>query len=176
MVKLFITCILCLLFIDSYTYAQIGINTSNVNPSISLTFEENTTNGLVLPINQNLPSTPATGTLTVDGNDGKLKLYNGSQWQDYSNPGNLNTSTGGLYDISYNTSSEVETAVIIGDENSSKKGVLVIDSANPMVLPKIENPHLNVVNPYPGMVCYDTTSKSIAYFNGEEWNFIHKID
>jgi len=28
------------------------------------------------------------------------------------------------------------------------------------------------VNPYPGMMCYDTTNKVVSIFNGEKWYFL----
>jgi hypothetical protein len=55
---------------------------------------------------------------------------------------------------------------------SNAKGVLVLESADKaMILPKITNPHTTVKNPYPGMMCYDLTSKSLAVFDGANWNY-----
>ena len=51
-------------------------------------------------------------------------------------------------------------------------GILVLaDTNKAMVLPKVASPHLNIVNPSPGMMVYDTTSKQLAVFNGTVWSF-----
>ncbi len=62
--------------------------------------------------------------------------------------------------------------VVIGGPASTADGVLVLESANKaMILPRINTPHLNVKNPYPGMMCYDTASKTLAVFDGSVWNY-----
>lgn len=40
-----------------------------------------------------------------------------------------------------------------------------------MILPRIKAPHLNVKSPYPGMMCYDTETQSVALFDGRFWNY-----
>ncbi|WP_148043492.1 hypothetical protein [Chryseobacterium sp. G0240] len=60
----------------------------------------------------------------------------------------------------------------MGASTSSAPGVLVLESANKaLILPKVAAPHLNVKNPYPGMICYDTASKSMAVFDGLKWSY-----
>jgi len=39
------------------------------------------------------------------------------------------------------------------------------------VLPKMASPHLNIINPAPGMIVYDTTAKLMTVFNGSVWTF-----
>ena len=61
---------------------------------------------------------------------------------------------------------------VIGSRVTKADGVLVLESSNKaLVLPKIENPHLNVKSPYPGMMCYDTARKAMAVFDGIVWNY-----
>ena len=51
-------------------------------------------------------------------------------------------------------------------------GILVLEESNKaMVLPKVPSPHLNIINPEPGMMVYDTTTKQLAVFNGKVWSF-----
>lgn len=51
-------------------------------------------------------------------------------------------------------------------------GILVLsDSDKAMILPKVENPHINIINPTAGMLVYDTVSKQLAVFNGTVWTF-----
>ena len=40
-----------------------------------------------------------------------------------------------------------------------------------MILPKVNQPEINVKSPYPGMICYDTASKTVAIFDGKVWNY-----
>ncbi|WP_435524785.1 hypothetical protein [Chryseobacterium indoltheticum] len=36
------------------------------------------------------------------------------------------------------------------------------DTDKAMILPKVASPHLNIINPAPGMMVYDTTAKQLA--------------
>lgn len=86
-------------------------------------------------------------------------------WVDMTSPGDLSK-------ITQNTSTEVGNGVIIGSNTSSANGVLILEATDKaLVLPKIASPQTNVRSPYPGMICYDTTSKSVAVFDGKVWNF-----
>ena len=128
------------------------------------------TNGIILPAISALPSTLSSnnnGTFLFDRSDNKVKMFENNTWI------NL-TDTGSSSSIVVNTSAESGNSqgVIIGAENSSAEGILVLESADKaMILPRIEDPHLNVKSPYPGMMCYDTKSKSLAVFNGYLWNY-----
>ena len=86
-------------------------------------------------------------------------------WKDLSDVGNSSN-------LISNSSNDIGEGVIIGAESSSAAGILVLESTDKaMVLPKITNPHLTVKNPYPGMMCYDIVSKSLAVFDGVNWNY-----
>ncbi|WP_279195775.1 hypothetical protein [Chryseobacterium indoltheticum] len=51
-------------------------------------------------------------------------------------------------------------------------GILVLEDTNKaMILPRVASPHLNIINPAPGMMVYDTTAKQLAVFNGTVWSF-----
>ncbi len=67
---------------------------------------------------------------------------------------------------------DVGGGVVLGADSSSASGVLVLESSDKaLILPKVTNPHLNMKSPTIGAMCYDTTSKSIAIFNGKEWAY-----
>lgn len=140
-----------------------------------LDFNDVATNtmGIILPsvdnLTNSLASTPANnnGTFLFDKSAGKVKMYENNAWVDLSSAGNASQ-------IVANGSNESASnqGAIIGSETSDAKGVLVLESANKaMILPKIANPHINVKSPYPGMMCYDTVSKSLALFDGSVWNY-----
>lgn len=129
--------------------------------------------GIILPAVDNLTnaltSVPAdnNGTFLFDRSTSRVKMYENNIWRDLSNTG---TST----QIVVNTTAESTNSqgVIIGSETSTAKGVLVLESeGKAMILPKISNPHTSVKSPYPGMMCYDTVSKTLSVFNGTEWNY-----
>ena len=55
------------------------------------------------------------------------------------------------------------------------EGVMVLESADKaLILPKVVDPQANVLNPYPGMLCYDPVKKLVAVFNGTHWFFWQK--
>lgn len=136
-------------------------------------FEANESRGIILPwVTQDINVvSPVGGTLIFDSNDKKVKYYKGgtnAEWIDLSiNTGNvdLNIQQGSL------EKTTVDQAVI-GSRFSSASGVLVLESDNKaMVLPKMENPHLNILSPQAGTIAFDTISKMLCIFNGNEWSF-----
>ena len=93
-------------------------------------------------------------------------------------------SGGGWIDLSIETNGEVNTALqnpltdaanattIIGSNSTSAPGILVLESATKaLVLPKVADPHLNILYPEAGMMVYDTNKKIFAVYNGTVWTF-----
>lgn len=129
--------------------------------------------GIILPaVTDNTKALAAAathnnGTFLFDKSDSKVKMYENDKWVELSDAG-ITTQ------ITDNTSAEStqNQGAIIGSPTSDAKGVLVLESADKaVILPRIANPHTTVKSPYPGMICYDTVSKSLAVFNGEVWNY-----
>lgn len=113
------------------------------------------------------PSTnhPQNGTFLFDRQTSKVRMFENGNWTDMTDPG-TSSSTIPL------SGAETGNGVIIGAASSNAKGVLVLESADKaMVLPHVKNPHLTVKSPYPGMMCFDTVSKSVAVFDGNKWNY-----
>jgi len=163
--------------ITSGLQAQIAIGKDSIEGDATLLDFNNiptNTNGIILPAVENtsfaLSATPQAnnGTLLFDKSDQKVKMYENNQWVDLSDTGKI---TDTLWDNA-NSSAEKGGGIIIGSETTDAKGVLVIESTDKaLVLPKISNPHQTVRSPYPGMICYDTASKTLAIFDGENWNY-----
>jgi len=169
--------------------AQVTIgNTSTVNTgNVLLSFEGNTatdatndattinTKGIILPaagISPNytvvnpLTNNPNNGTFLFDKTTKMIRMFENGAWKNFS------SATGDDSRVLPNTSNETGTGVIIGSNTSAAKGVLVLESpSKALVLPHIQNPHLNVKSPYTGMMCYDTASNTIAIFDGVSWNY-----
>lgn len=168
--------ILSAMLITTGFQAQVAIGKQSINgASTILDFNDNAanTNGIILPA----ISSPATalapntannnGTFIYDKSDYKAKMYQNGTWVNLSD-----TGEGAALAPNTNASAEQGKGVIIGAENSNAKGVLILESASKaMILPKVANPATQVKSPYPGMICYDTTSMSLAIFDGKVWNY-----
>lgn len=147
--------------------AQIAIEKTQADGDGLLDFPSNTTKGILLPIVETLPTNASPGTLLMDKNDRILKMNVESAWIPLSDPGSVSGAV-------FNTNGEVsgQNRVIMGASTTNVPGVLVLESSDKaLILPKIASPHLNVKNPYPGMICYDTASKTMAVFDGLKWNY-----
>ncbi|PIF45676.1 hypothetical protein CLU96_2685 [Chryseobacterium sp. 52] len=158
-------------------FAQVAIGkTSVTNPSVSLEFAAGN-RGLILPW---ITSTPAAtgavnGTVAYDLTDHKVKVKYAAAWKDLSvdTTGTTVDPLTGVDGITIqNSSTEKSTAKTAIGTNSITPGILVLEDTNKaMILPKTANPHLTIINPAPGMIVYDTTSKTLAVFNGKVWSF-----
>ncbi|PZU85068.1 MAG: hypothetical protein DI529_10460 [Chryseobacterium sp.] len=147
--------------------AQMAIGKTAVEGSSILDFvETGNTKGIILPALSSIPATPTNGFLGFYRGDARIYMYQNSIWVPLTE-GNGSTST-----LINNSSAETGNGVVMGAATSTAAGVLVLQSSNlALTLPKIISPHLNVKSPYPGMICYDTTSNTIAVFDGAYWNF-----
>lgn len=165
-----------LVIMANFANAQVAIGKEVVvgnNTILDFNSVATNTNGIILPAVDNVSNALAAtttnnnGTFLFDKSDNKVKMYEFGTWKDMSGVGNSTK-------LIVNTSNDSSTqqGVIMGADTSNAKGVLVLESATKaMILPKIANPHLNVKSPYPGMMCYDTTSRTIAVFDGALWNY-----
>lgn len=150
------------------TIMQFNGNTYTQNPN-----DNTTTNtlGIILPsvdVCPNFSNNNANnGTFLFDATTKKVKMFENGIWIDLSDgPGSIDNI------ILNNNQDKTNVGVIIGSSSTDAEGVLIIESTNKaLILPHIQDPHINVKNPYPGMMCYDTTSNSLAVFDGIKWNY-----
>jgi hypothetical protein len=166
-----------LMLLSVFSSAQVAIGKSAIsNTSVSLEF--GTANrGIVLPwVTSTAAVTGAVnGTMVYDLTDKKVKIKYNSIWKDLS----VNTtgttvdpltSTDGV--LIQNTATENTAAKVSIGTLTATPGILVLEDTNKaMVLPKVASPHLNIINPAPGMMVYDTTTKLLAVFNGTVWSY-----
>ncbi|MGL6126654.1 hypothetical protein [Chryseobacterium artocarpi] len=157
------------LVIFNFSFAQVAIGKQVVDGnSTVLDFNNVTgnTKGLILPATSGLPTgTLVNGTFIFDVTDNKVKMYENDTWKPLSDAGNSSA-------VVVNTSAELGKGVVMGAATSTADGVLVLESSDKaMILPQVATPHINVKNPYPGMMCYDITSKTLAIFDGSVWNY-----
>lgn len=162
-----------LLFVAMGTMkSQIAIGKPTVtNTSVSLEFADTENRGLIVPYVETATGITVNGTIIYDTADHKVKyLKDNGTWTD------LSVDNTGTADIMVQTtkveSGTAKVAIGIAGASDPTSGVLVLsDSNKAMILPKVASPHLNIVNPAPGMLAYDTVKKQLAVYNGTVWSF-----
>lgn len=160
------------IFIAACVYSQVAIGKDNVtNSTVSLEFGIGN-KGLLLPWVTSAASVTGVvdGTIIYDTTDKKVKYRKSGSWFD------LSIDTTGTVDTSLqNSLTEKPSAkVVIGinGETDTTPGILVLsDTDKAMILPKLASPHLNIIDPAPGMMAYDTVKHQLAVFNGSVWSF-----
>lgn len=161
----------------SFAFGQVAIGKQSVTGTTTLLDFDNTagnTKGIILPaVENNSTALAATvtdnnGTFLFDKSDQKVKMYENSIWVSLSDTGKITNAL----TANANTSTESGKGAVIGSSTTPAKGILVLENTTKaMILPQIANPHTSVKSPYPGMMCYDTTSKTMAVFDGINWNY-----
>ena len=163
------------LFFTTALSAQVAIGKTSISsPAVSLEFydDADNTRGIILPwvTSTSAVTGAVNGTLVYNTADRKIYVKYASGWRDLS----VDT-TGTVTTTLQDTLSDQDTAkVLIGGDpaTDTTPGILVLaDTNKAMVLPKVASPHLNIVNPSPGMMVYDTTKKQLAVFKGKVWSF-----
>jgi hypothetical protein len=150
--------------------SQIGIGTIVINSSTVLNFGTDN-KVIILPwvASQASVLSPNGGTLIFDTNDKKVKYYNDNSntWIDLSiNSGAVNTSIQDSYTENSNKK------FVIGNQNTTKSGVLILDTPNKALqLPKVNDVVNTILNPEAGSIVYDSLRKKIAVYNGINWTF-----
>ena len=171
------------------------------NPSISLEFYDNADNkqGLVLPWTSTVNNQPLAynatteagyrgmqgtvvdGTIILDLSDKMVKYRRNGAWSSLT--GILPLTAGATTYNTFNAidsslqdnkkeSATAKAAIGTNGATDTTAGILVLtDTDKAMVLPKVASPHLNIKNPTPGMMAYDTTKKQLAVYNGTVWSF-----
>lgn len=157
------------IFITACASAQVAIGKGSVS-SASVSLEFGTANrGLLLPwvTSTGAVTGAVNGTMVYDTSDKKVKVKYASGWKD------LSIDTTGVVDTSLQDPlSDLSNAKVSIGTSTSTPGILVLEDTNKaMILPKVASPHLNIINPSPGMMVYDTTTKQLAVFNGTVWSF-----
>jgi len=149
--------------------AQIAIGKSNVDGTSTLLDFGEANRGIVLSAvsSENLPNLTSNnnGTFLYDMKSQTVQMYENQTWKPL-------TDQGDSTEMIINNYAEIGDGVIVGSNATEAIGVLVLESDDQaLILPKVSNPHLNIKNPHPGTICYDVESKSLAVFDGLNWNF-----
>lgn len=155
--------------------AQVAIGKETItNASVSLEFSNTENRGLILPYVENKTGLTSEGILIYDTSDHKVKyLKSSTQWANLSEDDGT-TTTIGVADLSIQGAGKTEktTAKTSIGTPTSTDGILVLEAVDKaMILPKVASPHLNIINPAPGMMAYDTVKRQLAVYNGKVWTF-----
>lgn len=148
--------------------AQMAIGKHQVDGSGIVDFSTGGVSGIVLPWVTTIPTgtSLSPGMLIYNAIEKKVMYYNGTAWVDLS----INAGTVNLTE--QNAIPEVAGGTVVGALSSPVKGILVLETTDKaLILPKTSSPHLNIVNPMAGTICYDTTKKMMCVYNGNEWSF-----
>ena len=166
----FLYIFLFIAFASNFSYAQVAFGKNTVDGSGILDF--GTGKGMILPWVESAGLTDADGTLIFDTTDNKIKLRQNGVWVDLSvNSGILDANRSDAIAV-HLLETETSGFVAIGTTTPSASGVLVLESPDKaLILPKMSSPHLNMIDPEPGTIVYDTDSKLMCVFNGSEWTF-----
>lgn len=157
--------------------AQVAVGKTTVsNTAVSLEFGS-ANRGLLLPwvTNTGSVTSAVNGTMVYDLSDKKVKVKYAASWRDLS----INTAGTTVDPVTsvdgitiQNAATESTNAKFSIGTVTATAGILVLEDTNKaMVLPKVASPHLNIINPAPGMMVYDTTTKLLVVFNGSVWTF-----
>jgi len=176
------TIIFCTLLISTITFSQVAIGKEAQHPKGLLDFGNDSNKGIILPIAEISPRIVyENGTLLVDKEDKKIKVYQNQKWLDLTDVGSFiveRDSNGNALTtaVALNPSEEIEDneGVTIGIPLNTIKteGVLVLESTDKaLILPKVANPHTSIKSPVAGTICYDTVSNSMAIFDGKVWSY-----
>ncbi|MGG5506842.1 MULTISPECIES: hypothetical protein [unclassified Myroides] len=165
-------CCLILGMGTAFGQTTIGKKTAE-NETVILDFKGEDKRGIILPwvLEENQVVSPVGGTLIFDSKDKKVKYFKGGTspgWVDLSiHEGQVDLSTQASF-----AEDATVTPTVIGSSSSTAQGVLVLETTTKaMVLPKMESPHLNLLSPQAGTMVFDTVSKMLCIFNGNEWSF-----
>ena len=158
-------------------FAQVAIGKASVSsPSVSLEFGTGN-KGILLPWVTGFSTVTGAvnGTLVYNTTDKKVYVKYASGWKDLSVDA-TGTTVDPITNVDgltlQNSLDDLDTAKVSIGTPTSTPGILVLEDTNKaMVLPKVASPHLTIINPAPGMMAYDTTSKQLAVFNGTVWSF-----
>ena len=179
------------LLLTTFSFGQVAIGKDNVsNASVSLEFGNYVAGqgkGIILPwvTSASAVTSAEKGTIVFDTNDKIIKYkkadgswFNLSKNETATVNGTANFNTTGVVNTTlqdtYNGQTLQDKPIAkasIGTPTSTP-GILVLEETNKaMILPKVPSPHLNIINPEPGTMAYDTDSKQLAVFNGKVWSF-----
>lgn len=158
--------------------SQVAIGKQAVtNTSVSLEFADTENRGLILPYVIDKSSIIEEGSTIFDTADHKVKyLKNGGTWVNLSEDDGTATTIG-TADLSIQGTDKIEqstakSAIGTNGTTDTTLGILVLtDTDKAMILPKVASPHVNIINPAPGMMVYDTAKKQLAVYNGKVWSF-----
>lgn len=160
-----------MLVIAIATKSQVAIGKQSVtNAFVSLEFTDTENKGLVLPYIEDKSAITENGSVIFDNTDHKVKYLKDNSWFD------LSVDTKGKSDVSIQQSktelATAKTGIGLNSTTDTTPGILVLtDTDKAMILPKVANGYLNIMNPAAGTMVYNTATRQVEVYNGTVWSF-----
>lgn len=113
---------------------------------------------------------PVNATFILDATVKKVKVFTAGSWKDLSEGAGNENSVEMTLQSAFTENTDAK--VVIGDPETAPNGILVLESATKaLVMPKVEDPHLNIAAPAPGMMVYDPVKNLLCVYNGTQWSY-----
>jgi len=134
-----------------------------------------------------MAGTIVPGTLIFDLSDKNIKYQNNVTWINLTNINfPVNTTIDGISTVISSNSAvdsslqdnlkeatNAKVAIGANANTDSTTGIFILtDPDRAMILPKVASPHLNIINPTPGTIVFDTVKQQLALYNGTVWTFL----
>lgn len=140
-------------------------NPTPTNSSVLLEFGT-ADKGIILPSMEEAVNA-VDGTFFFNTENLSVEMKEDGSWTNLT----LNKEGGEMHAFS-NSGADVGNGAIIGADETTKPGVLVLESTTQaMVLPKVEDPAENILSPIAGTMVYDTSVDMLAVYDGKNWSY-----
>ncbi|MGG7437264.1 hypothetical protein [Chryseobacterium arthrosphaerae] len=164
-------------------YAQIGIGTPDPDPNSDLTLGSGT-KGLLL--NRVVLTNTNSGvfnagmlvynTATAEDVTPGAYISNGTVWTKLlTSKDEIGTANSSPLVFKTNNVERIRIDINgnLGVGTAAPQGILDVSSADSgIIMPRNTNPGSNITTPVAGMVIYDTTNKTLRYYNGTQWSSV----
>ncbi|WDF46038.1 hypothetical protein PQ459_14150 [Chryseobacterium sp. KACC 21268] len=134
----------------------------------------NENKGIIIP-QIATPNASSGGTFVYNSSERSVEVWEGRTNNDAGGWVSLTKNgTPGVNHTFTNLGSDVNTntGAVIGAANSSKIGILVLESTTrALVLPNVANPQLNMRGTIAGTLVYDSISNTFAIYDGVNWSY-----
>lgn len=173
---------LLLTTVSNILYSQViigdNVGTATNKASVLLEFSQSQRKGIILPYLTDVSDVNTPGSIFLRVSNPTTAPVAKIVYYDYDGTfKDLSPEASGIatklkLNIQPIAKENSNSKVVIGNGTSAANGILVLESTTKaMVLPRVSS-YKDIVNPAPGMmVLVGTGEKTLAFFNGSQWNF-----
>ncbi len=125
--------------------------------------------GIILP-SVTTASDAVNGTFVLNTTTKSVRVKQNGAWTDLTKAGDATN-----YPFTNTGTTDANSGLagaIIGSANTTKPGVLVLESTTKaLVLPKVNTPETNIKSAVAGTMVYDTATSTLALYDGASWSY-----